>query len=71
MARNRIKRQNKVYLYEAMKNILEGFAGHTFSENVFAITAAFLQQIGKSVDYLKPADHLLIKEIRRAITTCR
>jgi protein-arginine kinase len=71
MSRNRTKRQHKVYVYEAMKNMLDGFAGHSVSENLFAISAAFLQQTGKCVDFLNEHDHLLIKEIRRAMTTCK
>lgn len=71
IARNRTKRQHKVYIYGAMKNILDGFAGHSVSENLFAISAAFLQRIGKQVDFLNEHDQLLIKEIRRAITTCK
>jgi hypothetical protein len=68
LARNRTKQQHKVYVYEAMKNMLDGFAGHSISENLFAISAAFLQQTGKCMGFLTYNDHLLIKEIRRAIT---
>jgi hypothetical protein len=67
-ARNRTKQHHKAYIYEAMKNMLDGFAGHSISENLFAITAAFLQQTGECTDFLTDHDHLLIKEIRRAIT---
>lgn len=71
LARNRTKRQHKVYIYEAMKNMLDGFAGHSISENLFALSAAFLQQTGKCMDFLTERDLLLIKEIRRAIAPLR
>jgi hypothetical protein len=70
LARNRTKRQRKIFVYEAMANMLEGFAGHSVSENIFGIVAAFLQQTGHKMDFLKDSDRLIIKEIRRAITSC-
>lgn len=68
LARNRVRRQHKIYLYEAEINMLDGFAGGTVSENVHAIVAAFLKRIGKKLDFLKPCDIAQINEIRRAIT---
>jgi hypothetical protein len=67
LARNKTKRQYKDYMYEAMRNMLTGFAGHSASENVFAVVAAFLEKTGHDMAFLKDADRLIIKEIRRAI----
>ena len=71
LARNRTKRQHKVYIYEAMANMLDGFAGNSISENICMIVAAFLQQCGKNMDFLKSYDHLKIQGIRRAITSLK
>jgi hypothetical protein len=68
LARNKTKQQHKVYIYEAMCNMLEGFAGHTISENIFALTAAFLEKTGHKLDFLKDSDRLIINDLRRAIT---
>lgn len=68
MARNRTKKVHKVYTYEAIKNILDGYAGNTVSENMFAITAAFLLQTGHKLEFLTIKDMALINNIRRAIT---
>jgi hypothetical protein len=68
LCRNRTKQQRKIYLYEAMCNMLEGFAWHSTSENVFALTAAFLEKTGHRLEFLKTSDRLLINDIRRAIT---
>jgi hypothetical protein len=70
IARNKTKLQRKVFVYEAMVNMLDGFAGHSVSENIFGIVAAFLKQTGHNMDFLKESDTLIIKEIRRAITSC-
>jgi hypothetical protein len=67
LARNRTKLQHKVYTYEAMKNMLDGFAGNSISENFFGIVAAFLEQTGHKMDFLKPCDKLIIKNIRRVL----
>jgi hypothetical protein len=71
LSRNKSKRQHKVYIYEAMCNMLSGFAGHTISENIFALTASFLERTGHKMDFLKSSDRLIINDIRRAITSCR
>jgi hypothetical protein len=71
MARNRVRIQHKVYLYEAEINILYGFAGGTVSDNVHAIVASFLRKIGKKMDFLKERDINRINEIRRAITALK
>lgn len=68
LARNRTKKVHKVYTYEAIKNILDGYAGNTTSENMFAITAAFLLQTGHKLDFLTARDMGLINNIRRAIS---
>ena len=68
MARNRVRVQHKIYLYDAEINMLRGLSGGTVSENVHAIVAAFLARIGKQLDFLKPCDINQINEIRRAIT---
>lgn len=70
IARNRVRIQHKIYLYEAEINMLNGFAGGTVSDNVHAIIASFLKRIGKKMDFLKERDISRIKEIRRAITAC-
>jgi hypothetical protein len=69
LARNRTKRQHKIYLHEATINMLNGFAGGTVSENVNAIVCAFLQKIGKQMNYLDDQTLRQINEIRRALTT--
>ena len=61
----------KIFLYEAMANMLDGFAGGTVSENICAIVAAFLEKTGHNMIFLKDYDRLRIKEIRRAITSYR
>lgn len=71
IARNRTKRQHKVYLYEAEISMLDGMAGGTVSENVHAIVASFLRKIGKKTDFLKETDINQINNIRRAITVLR
>lgn len=63
-----MRKQHKVYLYEAEINMLNGFAGGTVSDNVHAIIAAFLSRVGKDMSFLKDRDKNRIKEIRRAIT---
>jgi hypothetical protein len=68
MARNRTRKQHKVYLYEAEINMLEGFAGGTVSDNVHAIVAFFLRKIGKQMDFLKSRDFNRINALHRAIT---
>jgi hypothetical protein len=68
LARNKTKRQHKVYLYEATINMLDGFAGGTVSDNINAIVSAFFLRCGKDMPYLKKRDTFRIKEIRRAIT---
>jgi hypothetical protein len=70
LARNRVKKQHKVYLYEAEIGMLDGMAGGSVSENVHAIVASFLRRIGKQMDYLKEEDIKQINNIRRAIATC-
>jgi hypothetical protein len=67
LARNRTKKQHKVYLYEAEINMLNDFAGGSVSENVHAIIAAFLKQTGHIMSFLKEKDHLQINNIHRAI----
>lgn len=69
LARNRTRKQHKVYLYEAEINMLNGFAGGTVSDNVHAIVASFLRKIGKKMSFLKERDINRINEIRRAITS--
>jgi hypothetical protein len=69
-ARNRTRIPHKVYLYEAVKNILDGFAGGTVSDNVNAIVIAFLLRTGRTFDFLKERDRLRIREIRRVLTSC-
>ena len=66
-ARNRTRKQHKVYLYEAEINMLDGFAGGTVSDNVHAIVASFLRKIGKRLAFLKARDLNRIKELHRAI----
>ena len=68
MARNRVKKQHKVYLYEAEINMLDGLAGGSVSENVHAIIASFLRKTGHVMDFLKETDTMQINRIRRAIT---
>jgi hypothetical protein len=70
-ARNRTKRQHKTYLHEATINMLNGYCGGSVSENICAIVNAFLQQIGKDMDFLDPATRSQITAIRRAITSFR
>jgi hypothetical protein len=71
LARNRTKRQVKVFMYEAIGNMLEGMAGQTRSENVFGLCCAFLERTGHKLDFLKPSDRLIIKNLRGAISTYR
>lgn len=71
IARNRTKRQIKVFVYEAIGNMLEGIAGQTRSENIFGLCCAFLEKTGHKLDYLKDSDRLIIKNLRRAITTSK
>jgi hypothetical protein len=65
IARNRTRRQHKVYLYEAEMNMLSKFG--SVSDTVHAIVAAFLKKTGHDMSFLKERDHNKIKEIRRAI----
>ena len=69
IARNRTKKQVKVFMYEAVGNMLEGLAGQTRSENIFGLCCAFLEKTGHKLDFLKPCDKLIINNLRRAITT--
>jgi hypothetical protein len=68
MARNRIKRQHEIYLYEAEINMLKSLECGSVSEIVHAIVASFLRKIGKDMKFLKSYDLLKIKEIYNAIT---
>lgn len=68
VARNRTKKVHKVYTYEAIKNMLDGYAGNTISENMFGIVAAYLQQTGHDMSFLKDKDLLIINKIRRVMT---
>ena len=68
IARNRTRQAHKVYLYEATKKMLDGFAGGTVSDNVNAIVCAFLEKTGHDMSFLKTRDRLRIKEIRRVLT---
>lgn len=68
-ARNRTKRQHKIYIYEAMKNMLDGYGGNSVSENCFGIVAAFLERTGHKMDFLTEKDRLIINKLRRAITS--
>jgi hypothetical protein len=70
LARNRTRKQHKIYLYEAEINMLSGFAGGTVSDNIHAIVAAFLIKIGRKMEFLKERDLNRIKMLRRAITPC-
>lgn len=70
-ARNRTKRQMKVFMYEAIGNMLEGLSGQTRSENVFGLCCAFLEKTGHKLDFLKPSDRLIIKNLRRAVSHIR
>lgn len=70
LARNRTRKQHKVYLYEAEINMLNGFAGGTVSDNVHAIVASFLRKIGKQMNFLKERDNSRINALRRAIKHC-
>lgn len=69
LARNQNRIQHKVYIYDAVKNILNGYAGGTVSDNINAIVCAFLEKTGHDMSFLKKRDILRIKEIRRAITS--
>jgi hypothetical protein len=71
MARNRVRIQHKVYLYEAEINMLDGFAGGTVSDNTHAIVASFLRKTGKKMDFLKKRDLNRINELHRAITAIK
>jgi len=71
MARNRTKRQYKIYLHEATANMLEGFADGTRSENICAIVNAFLRRIGKDVSFLDENTLSQINKLRRAITALK
>jgi len=68
-ARNRTKKQHKVYLHEATCNMLRGFAGGTISENICAIVNAFLEKTGRDMSFLDKSTLNQIKNIRRAIST--
>jgi hypothetical protein len=70
LARNRTKKQHKVYLYEAEISMLSDLADGSVSENVHAIIASFLRKIGKQMDFLKEEDIKQINAIRRAIAPC-
>ena len=67
-ARNKTKIQHKVYCYEAMKNMLDGFAGNSISENFFGIVSCFLEKTGHPMDFLNQRDRLIMTNLRKAIT---
>jgi hypothetical protein len=71
LARNRTRKQHKVYLYEAEITMLDGLAGETISDNVHAIVASFLIKTGHEMKFLKWRDHNRINELRRAITALK
>ena len=69
-ARNRTKRQYKVYMREATANLLSSvgaLAGLTRSEVVDALANSFLRKIGKTVLYLTSDDTLKIEKLKEAI----
>ena len=66
-ARNKTKIQHKVYCYEAMKNMLDGFAGNSISENFFGIVSCFLEKTGHPMDFLNQHDKLIMNKLRRVI----
>ena len=68
LARNKNKKQHKIYIYEAMINMLNGFAERSVSENICAIVAAFLEKTNHDMSFLKDKDRLRINKICRAIT---
>lgn len=70
LARNRTRKQHKVYLYEAEINMLDGLAGGTVSDNAHAIIASFLSKIGKQMNFLKYRDINRINALHMAITSC-
>lgn len=68
IARNRSKKQHKVYLCEAEIDMIKDLSCGTVSKTIHAIVAAFLSRIGNDMSFLKRCDHIQINNIRRAIT---
>lgn len=71
LARNKIKIQHEIYLYEAEINMIKCLECGSVSEVVHALVASFLRKIGKDVRFLKKKDLLKIKQIHSAISTLR
>ena len=66
IARNRTRVQHKVYLYEAMINMLKKYG--SVSDSIMAICACYLERSGCDVSFLKERDRLKMKEMHRAIS---
>ena len=72
LARNRVKKPHKVYLYEAEINMLRGLSHFlpnkvSVSDTVHAIVALTLVRAGKDFSYLKDKDKSKIKALCRAL----
>jgi hypothetical protein len=70
-ARNRNKKQYKVFLREATASLLSAVGGNaelSRSEVLDALANSFLRKIGKDVSFLHEQDLLNINKLKRAIT---
>ena len=67
LARNKIKLQHKIYLYEGMKNIIVE-NGFTISQWMFGCGLMAIEAMNKiQLPYVKSSDRLILNNIRRAI----
>lgn len=73
LARNKTRRQYKIYLYEAEAEMLRTLSMLTDgkqsrSDIMHIILSCFLEQKGFATDYLKTGDRLKMRQLRRAIS---
>ena len=67
LARNKIKIQHKIYLYESMKNIISE-NGFTISQWMFGCGLMGIEAMNNmQLPYVKNSDRLILNNIRRAI----
>ena len=73
VARNRTRRQHKVYLYEAQKSMLKDISKclpkASVSDVLCIMSLCFLEQTGHDMSWVPDRDLFKMKELRRAIAT--
>jgi len=71
LARNRVKLQHKTYLYEGMKNIILAKC-FTVSEFMFGCTLMEIEKMNNTrLEFVTVKDRLILRDLRRAITTLK